>query len=246
MKAETVGVLLPARGRYESLEKSLKSLSESHSSNLLEVVIVADNDKKSFEIASEICSSVDFLTTYIVDAKDRLFPVLAFNLALLNCKSEIFFWTTNTVTYDEDWLTKSFSRFKQEFPDKIGVLAMGGKRKKANIGMSSRNFIRYNEGGWFWPGYTINFCDDELTCRAILLGRYVFLKDSGVKINSSIIEKELLFSSLEDKRKLKRADRGLFYKRTETNFGLNPEKIYEWKGFREINRPLKVKGDYNE
>jgi len=237
MKLKSIGVLLPTRGRYKVLENSLRNLSESYLSDLLEVIVVADDDKESYEIASEILSKSNFFTSYVINSTNRLFPVKAFNQALSYCESEIFFWTNDEVTYEKDWLQKALRKFLKEFPDLMGVLSLY-KKNKAGLGMSSKRFIEINNREWFHEGYKLYYPDDELTCRAILLGRYAFLPDSGV-FHDIEITKSIPIISAEEKIQQKKIDRGLFYQRTETNFGLNFDRIYKWEGFREINLPIK-------
>jgi len=237
MNINSVGVLLPTRGRYQALENSLISLSESYFSELLEVIIITDNDKKSYEVAKKTCLKFPFGQIYIIPSNKRLYPVRAFNKALKSCFSDIFFWTNDEVTYERDWLQKALKKFLEEFPDLVGVLSLY-KKKKAGLGMSSKRFVEVNDGEWFCDGYKLYYPDDELTCRAILLGRYAFSSNSGV-FHDIEITKTIPVITPEEKLKQKRIDRGLFYKRSENNFGLDPKRLYEWKGFREINLPLK-------
>lgn len=234
-----IGVLLPTRGRYVSFERSLSALCRSDKASLMEVIIVADEDQHSIDTASNFPGTDVFGKYKLILSKERLYSVSAFNLALSYCESDIFVWVTNRLVYSEDWLTKVFSYFKQSFIDNVGVLSFGGKLNKANFGMTSRAFIEHNKGGWFWSGYKINFCDDELACRAILLGRYAFLKEQVVFDDLKAVEEDLLFDSVEQKIEMKKEDRGLFYERSVTNFGLDSNSIYQWTGFREINEELK-------
>jgi len=232
----TVGVLLPTRGRYGALRDTLISLSNTQRADLLDVIIVVDNDLLSYKIAQNFYGTNLFAKYTVYLSEKRLYPVSAFIKALNLCSSNIFTWMNDENTYDPIWLINALIRFRQEFPDGIGVLSLY-KKKKAGLGMSSMDFVEFNNGEWFHDGYKVYYPDDELTCRAILLGRYAFLFDSGV-YHDIEITKAIPVIPAEEKLKQKKIDRGLFYKRSEINFGLDPKRIYEWKGFREVNFPL--------
>jgi len=235
---ELIGILLPTRGRYVPLRACLDSLARSENAGDLEVIIVCDDDQTSYNLANNFNGKFFFGEYKVFLTQKRCYSVTAFNKALENCFSRVFLWTADKVTYDKDAISNIYRKFIETFPDEVGVLAVGGKINKANFGMTSKKFIEYN-GDWFWDGYLINFCDDELGARAVLLGRYSYMKNSGLHVENSVVEKFLLFKNIEEKLRLKKIDRGKFYKRTENNFGLDPKKIYEWKGFGEINKELK-------
>lgn len=232
----TVGLLLPTRGRYEALQRTLESLSRTINASRLEVIIVADQDEKSYRVAADFDKSHRFGFYLVYIAKDRLFPVKAFIEAFNLCRSETFCWMNDENIYEDTWLINAYAAFKGIFPDNIGVLSLY-KMKKAGLGMTSKDFVRYN-GSWFFPGYTLYYPDDELTCRAVLLGRYAFIKDNGIFHDSEITEGIPIIPA-EEKLRMKKVDRGVFYRRTETNFDLDPGIIHSWKGFRNINEPLK-------
>ena len=236
MNDKMVGLLLPTRGRYEALIKSLISLSYTEKAEFLDVVIVADDDITSYSIANGFDAEIfGRYTVYL--SEERLYPVSAFRKALDLCSSNIFTWMNDENSYNPLWLINSLSRFLQEFPDKIGVLSLY-KKKKAGLWMSSMDFVHFNDGEWFHEGYKVYYPDDELTCRSILLGRYAFLFDSGV-FHDIEVTKAIPIIPVEEKLRQKKADRGLFYERCDRNFGLDPKRIYKWKGFREVNEDLK-------
>lgn len=234
-----IGVLLPTRGRYVPLRVCLDSLAKVDNASDLEVIVVCDDDETSFNLANDFNGRNFFGKYKVVFIQGRIYSVGAFNKALENCSSEIFIWTADKVTYDKDSVINIYKIFMKRFPDKIGVLGAGGRFVRANFGMTSKKFIEYNEGDWFWNGYVMNYPDDELTCRAVLLGRYSYMRCSGLRVENAVVEKFLLYESLEEKIKFKKIDRGKFFKRTGNNFGLDEKKIYEWDGFREKNLPLK-------
>lgn len=236
MNKDTVGILLPTRGRYPFFEDSLTSLAKTVDSEKIDLYILADQDKTSLKIANNFSLKHQFNSYKVVYSAKRLYPVKAFLSLYELCDSFYFFWMTNRVTYnDRNWMVNAINLFEQLFNDRIGVLAMGGKLNKANVGMSSKAFVKYNHNEWFFPEYKINYCDDELACRAILLGRYFLYKSPGIEISSG---GSLLYPSLEEKRKLKRRDRSIFYTRSVRNFYLSDDEIYKWAGFRDINQPL--------
>lgn len=236
MNNGTIGLLLPTRGRYEALLKSLISLSYTEKAEFLDVVVVADDDILSYNIANDFNAEVFGRYTVYLSEK-RLYPVSAFKKALDLCSSNIFTWMNDENSYNPLWLTNSLSKFLQEFPDRIGVLSLY-KKRKAGLGMSSMDFVHFNDGEWFYEQYKVYYPDDELTCRAILLGRYAFLFDSGV-FHDIEVTKAIPIIPAEEKLRQKKSDRGLFYERCDRNFGLDPKRIYEWKGFMEINEKIK-------
>jgi len=237
-KVETVGVLLPTRGRPKVLLNSLISLSQTERADLLEVIVVVDDDEISYSFIKE---NFEFKSKFgkciIYFSEKRLYPVHGFITALGMCESEIFTWMNDENTYNSLWLLNALDRFHYEFPDGIGLLSLY-KQKKAGLGMTTKRFIEANNNEWFHGGYKVYYPDDELTCRAILLGKYAHLKNNG-EFHDIEITKEIPVIPTEEKLKQKKIDRGLFYKRSETNFDLDPKKLYAWKGFREINEDLK-------
>jgi len=235
---ELIGILLPTRGRYVPLRVCLNSLAVVNNASDLEVVVVCDGDETSFNLANDFNGKSFFGEYKVIFIQNRVYSVGAFNKALKNCSSEIFLWTADKITYDKSSIFNIYKKFIRTFPDKIGVLAIGGKLIKANFGISSKKFVEYN-GDWFWNGYVMNYCDDELTCRAVLLGRYSHMKDSGLHIEESVVKKFLLYENMEEKIRMKKIDRRKFYKRVKRNFDLNPEKIYGWGGRKKINLQLK-------
>ena len=238
---DTVAVLLPVRGRHDFLPITLQSLFNSNNVERMELIIVVDHDYKALKIVERFIMDHESKANEvsIFHSAERVFSVRAFNIALSLAMSDKFIWVTNTLEYHQpDWFSRAVGAFTVAFSDDIGVLSLG-KKNKANYGMSSRAFIEYNEGDWFHSGYKINFCDDELACRAILLGRYMCLDASGIIPHPHVVSSDLLYESYQEKIRLKKIDRGLFYQRSETHFGLPEDKIYKWEGFNNIILPLK-------
>jgi len=236
-----IGVLLPTKGRKIVLPRTLNSLAKTHGAGNIELVVLCDDDMESALVAKDWKrkNGQVFGLMNIFNSDDRLFPVPAFVKASQLCMSEIFCSMNDENVYEEWWLERVLQCFADNFPDKIGVLSLF-KLKKAGLMMTSKSFVNFNGGEWFHPGYKLYYADDELTCRSILLGRYAFLspKDNGV-FHDSEITKKISAISWDDKIDMKRVDRGLFYKRSEFNFGLDSKRLYPWEGFREINEPIK-------
>jgi len=236
--SNSVSLLLPTKGRYKALLDSLNSLSETEGAKyLLDVIILADQDEKSYEIANGFLRDHMFRSYKVVYSAKRLYPVKAFLFLYELCTSRYFCFMNDENSYKPNWLINALARFNADFLDKIGLLSLF-KKKKAGLCLTSQDFVQYNEGEIYNPAYTLYYSDDELSMRAILLGRYSWLEDNGV-FHDEEITKAVSAISWEEKIALKKVDRGIFYKRSETNFGLPEEKIYPWKGFREVNLPLK-------
>jgi len=238
--SDSVSVLLPTKARYKALLDSLNSLSETEGAKeILNVIVLADQDSESYEIANGFLRKDAFRSYKVIYSAKRLYPVRAFIALLEICTSKYFCFMNDENIYESDWLSKALIRFKIEFPDGVGLLSLF-KKKKAGLNLSTQDFVRYNGGEMYNPVYTLYYSDDELTMRAILLGRYAWLEDNGV-FHDEEITKAVSAISWEDKIALKKVDRGIFYKRTENNFGLSDESIYPWEGFREVSLPLKGK-----
>jgi len=229
MDPKTVAVLLPTKGRYEALTRSLFSLVETVNADCLEIVVVADCDAESHEIATRFSRKNEFADFKTILSCSRLYPVPAFLRALSYCESYYITFMNDENTYDPLWLDMALFNFDRFFPDGVGVLSLF-KKKKAGLGITTRDFIEYNEGELFHDGYRVAYNDDELTCRAILLGRYAWLENSGI-FHDTEITNSIPIIPPKEKIKMKKADRGLFYKRSEANFYLPKEKLYEWPGF---------------
>lgn len=236
-----IGVLLPTKGRYEALEKCLNSLADSNMAEEMEVIIVADQDLRSYKIAVDFEEQTKFGYYLVSNERERLYPVKAFNVALDLCSSNIFTWINDECVFEKWWLENLHKVFLRLFPDQIGVLSTGIKRNKAAFGISSKKFVKFNDGEWFHEGYKVHFCDDELACRAVLLGRYKFIKEkeSGIHHNQELYENIHLIPP-EEKISMRKKDRKLFSERNCRNFEMDHRRFYEWKGFRDINEPLKL------
>ena len=235
--SESVGLLLPTKGRYGILQDSLDSLVETiGAKKLLDVIIVVDQDLKSYVIANDFNKKESFRSYTVYYSHKRLYPVNGFIAAYNICTSRYFTFMNDENIYQPEWLLNAMTVFDDKFPDKIGLLSLF-KKKKAGLGMTTQDFVNYN-GEFYNPAYKLYYSDDELTIRAILLGRYAWSEQSGVFHDSSIT-KAVSAITWDDKIKMKKIDRGIFYKRSENNFGLKKDEIYPWEGFREINLPLK-------
>ena len=235
---ESVGILIPTRARHVPLLDSLLSLSKCDGAKeLMDVVVLSDQDTESFAIASEFSERQNFRTYRAMISQERLLPVRAFVHLYNTCPSKYFCFMNDENIYEKDWLIRALDRFKREFPDDIGLLSLF-KKKKAGLCLTTKDFVKYNEGEIYYPGYKLYYSDDELTMRAILLGRYAWQENSGV-FHDNEITVNVPTIPWEEKIRLKKIDRGLFYKRAEHNFGLPEDKIYKWTGFREINLPIR-------
>lgn len=238
---DSVGILLPTKARYEALSDSLISLSLSDSAKeLIDVVVVADQDKESFLVAQNFPFKERFRSFSVHYSEERLFPVKAFNFAFQKCSSRYFCMMNDENTYSKDWLVKSLCEFDRAFPDRVGLLSLY-KKKKAGLCLSTQDFIKYNGGELYNSEYTLYYSDDELTMRAILYGRYKFLPYSGV-FHDEEITRSVSAIPWEEKIRLKKIDRSIFYQRLDSNFGLLIEEIYPWAGFEERTFPLLKKG----
>ena len=238
--SDSVSVLLPTRGRYKVLADSLYSLSETEKAkDLLDVVILSDQDPESYAVANNFSEKQTFRSYKVIYSTKRLYPVRAFIYLYEICFSRYFCFMNDENIYEPDWLVRALDRFNTEFPDKVGLLSLF-KKKKAGLNLTTQDFVDYNENEIYNPAYTLYYSDDELSMRAILLGRYIWQEHSGV-FHDEKITKAVSAIPWDEKIALKKVDRGIFYKRTENNFGLPEEKIYKWEGFREVNLPLKGK-----
>lgn len=236
--SETVSILLPTKGRYQALQDSLYSLSETDGAkDVLDVIILSDQDTESFDIAKSFKDKQKFRSFKVYFSFIRLYPVKAFIDLYNRCTSRYFCFMNDENSYEKDWLDKAMNRFNLEFPDKIGLLSLY-KKKKAGLCLTSQDFVRYNENEIYNPEYTLYYSDDEMTMRAILFGRYAWNENSGV-FHDEEITKAISAIPWEEKLRLKKVDRSIFYNRLENNFGLSPDKIYPWEGFKEVNLPLK-------
>jgi hypothetical protein len=236
-----VSVLIPLKGRHVHLEQLFDELAATLNSEFVTLLMFVDHDDKINGMVESLIREYGhrfhLIEMYYNNSAERFYSVKGFNYLFNRVRTNRFIWLTNTVSLKYNWLNNVVARFETVFPDEVGVLSFGGKINKANIGMSSMKFTIYNRG-WFHGGYVMNYCDDELACRAILLGRYAVLWNSGAAINVDIINSELLYDSQEKKTLMKKKDRSLFYKRSATNFGLPKNKAHLWTGFREVNYPI--------
>ncbi len=237
---DKISVLLPTKARYEALYDSIKSLSETrYGKFLIELIVVTDDDSESTEVAINCKEEfgIHFYDFKIFPSNERLFPIKAFNKALSVSSFNLFCWMNDENSYEPNWLVRNLELFDLYFPDKIGLLSLY-KKKKAGLGITTKSFVTYNYGEWFNPVYKLYYADDELTARAILLGRYAWSENSGVFHDESIT-KSVSAIPWEEKISIKKIDRGIFYERAALNFNLKQEEIYTWEGFNPVCFPLK-------
>jgi glycosyltransferase involved in cell wall biosynthesis len=242
--ADRVSVLLPTKGRYKALSDSITSLSNTtYAKELIDLIVVTDDDSESVRIVHGLFAHIGhmFHNVMLIESEERLYPIKAFNKALDHINTDYFCWMNDENSYEPNWLVRNLEQFKIYFPDKIGLMSLY-KKKKAGLGLTTKQFVDYNYGEWFPECYKLYYADDELTARAILLGRYAWSEQSGV-FHDEVITKAVSAISWEDKIKMKKIDRGIFYQRSETNFGLVDDEIYPWEGFCQVNFPLKRRVD---
>lgn len=233
----SISILLPTRGRKELLIRSLHSLALCDRAGLMNVIIACDDDVDSMEEAMNFSLRNNFNEFTVLITEHRAYSVKAFIAAYNKVKTDLFFWTNDECLYKGDWLFNAVTEFEKQFPDDIGVLSLW-KKNKAGLGITSKKFVEYNNNEWFWNGYQLYYSDDELACRAILLGRYKFLPNNGITHDLEDTIKHPIIP-LDERTRVKKTDRQLFYNRTEINFGISPSKMYKWEGFRDINLELK-------
>lgn len=227
------GILLPTRGREKFLRKNLESLIESvwelkvnEKANIkLELVIVVDDDEFSLKVISEFDDQFTvFSRVKVFDSQERLYSVKAYNKAFELSESEIFCWVSNLIVFHNiKWISKAIRFFNTFFPDSMGAMSLR-KNSGAAFGITSRKFIEFSGREFFYPGYRIHYPDQELTFKAMLLGRYAWP------------EEDLVFHRKEGKSKeeiidpVKRAvmisgDKAVYSERRKSFFDLPPWKI---------------------
>jgi len=236
-----LSVLLPTVNRPYYLERCLYSLAETYDPKILEVIVVCDDDAYSAKLAHGFQGRARFGKYRIFHTEERVYAVTAFNYALEHSTCEFFCWLTDlTVVRFKGWADYALKFFLEQFPDKIGVMSFLVDTG-AGIGMTTKSFVKYNEGEWFHRKYKVHYPDPELTSRAILMGRFmcpavdlVFFDKEAKKKNPAMDEKVRYVMIQEDKK--------LFSKRRELEFVLPHDKVvnpnYDILKFETVNLPL--------
>lgn len=220
-----VGILLPTRGRLTSLERCLKSIEYQEYEEEIELVIAVDDDPKTSLYLSNLSNITNSFSKFkIIESKKRLYSVAAFNHALENCESDVFIWLSNVTWFIDPLCVEDLvSEFYEKFSDENGVMSLKNNSGAA-FGISSKKFVEYNDGQWFFPGYKVHYCDVELTHRAILLGKYSW---SGLDyiFHDKATREALPEIDLATKYELKMKDKAKYSDRKKNKFYLPFNRI---------------------
>ena len=251
-KYNSLGILIPSRERPDSLKRVLYELANSDNSDLLEVIVASDNCPETFRIIKEFPLQEKFLKYKPLITRRRFYTIKTINFCLENCESFLFAWCADDMVIDrKDWIGFSISRFRDLFPDNVGLMSLTSPGPAS--GLTSKEFIEYNDGEGYHNGYMVHYADMEVGVRAVLMGRYCklgvvrFLRHKGGKDDIPPVGSGKLWG-------LKLSDKRLYEKRKEMRFYLDPNKIvhpnaeeifkllekgiFDWPS--EINIPFKV------
>ena len=222
------GVIIPTVRRQKYIRELIDSLISSENSNLLEINIFVDGDKDSLHdvrgFIQKRRSSCPEIVFNVGCSEYQMYSVGAYIAALELCSTDLFCWVSDLVTFlDKKWITKVLNRFNSNFPDQKGVMSFtqGG----AGFGVSSKKFVEYNNGEWFYPGYKIHYCDVELTHTAMLMGRFswmygdFFQYNRPAKLGVPCVDSGIRYEMIKH-------DRMLYGERRDKTFYISKEKIF--------------------
>lgn len=239
---EPVSILLPTSNRFEPLTRCLSYLCQSTYEGDIEVVIAVDSDpytlKSLASLAKEYNSNRSNFEIKVFHSEEKLYAIRAFDYAFRKSSHNYFFWISDvTMLTLPEWIENYLDTFKKIFKNDIGVMSL--TQSGAGLGLSTKNFVAYNNLEWFYPGYRVLYADTELTARAILLGR--FFKANGKTIFYDR-EAKKVYLSVDPKQKyiFRRDDKNLFSKRRENLFGLGNKIKFNWdfKEYVSVVMPL--------
>ena len=220
---KSLGILIPSRERIKLLKNLLYDLANSPGSNFLEVIVASDNCSETFNVIKEFPLQNNFLKYKALITPKRLYTVGTINFCLDHCDSYLFSWAANDIIINrKDWIRYSINKFKNFFPDGIGV--MGLTSPGPACGLTSKKFVEYNDGELYHSGYKVHHADMEVGIRSVLMGRYLqlgifgLMKHKGRKGDIPHVGGvEIYKMKLEDKR--------LYGERMKEKFHLDPKKI---------------------
>jgi len=218
--AKDLSILIPTRGRLGEFSACLDSLAVSKVGKAT-VIVVVDDDSDSEKIVFEKEKLFKNFKSFF--SSKRLYSVGTYNQALLECQTDLFCWVSNLVTFpDKYWIERMVREFIEFFPDQVGVMSLRNGNGAA-FGISSKKFVEYN-GGWFHPGYKIQYCDVELTHRAIFLGKYAWPKGDLIYHNREA-KSEIPAMDPGKRYEMIREDKKLYIERRLRKFDLPKDKI---------------------
>jgi glycosyltransferase involved in cell wall biosynthesis len=171
---EKVSVLIPTRGRYEKLEKCLKSLIDNTKYPDYEVIVIVDKDDPE---SIEVVKGLPYNDVEIIIKEKREMYVGKINSGFHATNSPLVVFLADDVYVQPNWLAEAVSTFNKSFPDGMGLVSFKDEfdNRIAGHGLISRKYVEeYLNGNIFWPGYQHYWCDCELTVRSKKWGRYAY------------------------------------------------------------------------
>ena len=217
-----IGILIPSRLRRPTLTRTLLSLVECGDPLDFDVVVLADDDPETAEMAARWSGNFG---RYTVLQTKRLYAVKAFNAAFqsLAPETELFAWLADDIMVNENFAQYLDGEFWTTFPDGIGVLSLL-EGVGAGLAATTTSFLEYNEDSFYHEGYVFHYADVELTHRAMMMGCFSWPDKDMIRHDKTI---DSAYPNIDPARSydIRLRDKRLFRSRRKTKFGLPKEKI---------------------
>lgn len=174
-----VTVIVLTCNRYDGLKKIVDSVKNNTKDINYNLLVVADGDDTE---AYNYC--VENGIQCLLSNVNRDFTAQA-NLGIYACQTPYFFLLADDMEIlQPDWLSKSLKTFKERFPDNIGIMTVDEGLQHGRIfttGMSSKKFVHFAGGNFFYPRYVHFGGDNDVSAWTKHLNLYHY--EESIKVN---------------------------------------------------------------
>jgi len=159
MTLPKVSIVIPTLGRQEKLQRLLKLIDENANYPDYEVIVQEDNFENRQGAPKTLKKGVERST------------------------GDLVMFLGNDVIPQKDFLILAVMKMANTFPDMDGLVGLNDgywHGELATHWLASKKLLPYLDGEFFHTGYKHCGCDNELTERCRMRGKYVWCEESKV------------------------------------------------------------------
>jgi glycosyltransferase involved in cell wall biosynthesis len=179
IKDPEITVIVLTYNRYDGLKKIIESVRKNTNDIKYNLLVVVDgDDTEAYNYCQE--QNIQCLLSNV----NRDFTAQA-NLGIYACQTPYFFILADDMeVIQSNWLSESLRIFKEKFPDNIGIMTVDEGLQHGRIfttGISSKKFVYFAGGNFYYPKYIHYGGDNELSTWTKHLNLYHYAE--SIKVN---------------------------------------------------------------
>lgn len=179
IKDTEITVIVLTYNRYDGLNRIIESIKKHTNDIKYSLLVVADGDDTE---AYNYCMERNI--PCILSSWNRDFTAQA-NLGIYACETPYFFLVADDMEIIQpNWLSEAVRVYKERFLDNVGILTVDEGLQHGRIfttGMSSKKFVHFANGNFFYPKYVHYGGDNELSFWTKHFNYYHY--EESIKIN---------------------------------------------------------------